>query len=82
MRDTVIFLLARIDKSKPTPICPYPLYLYTAHDAIQPEDKKVYMVRESFMHLNVEQDEEEQPTGMRGSEYKSLSSKEIRELQA
>ena len=44
IRDTVRRLLAGIEKSKPTPICSYLLHLYYVHDAIQPEDKKVYMV--------------------------------------
>ena len=43
MRNMVKRLLTKIGKSKPTPICPYLLYLYVAHDTIQPEDKKVYM---------------------------------------
>ena len=62
MRDMVRQLLARIGKSKPTPICPYLPHLYIAHDAVQPEDK-VYMVRESFMRNNIKPDEEEQPDG-------------------
>ena len=49
VRDTVRRLLTKIGKSKPIPICPYLLYLYYVHNAIQPEDKKVYMVGESFM---------------------------------
>ena len=60
MRNMVKRLLAGIGKSKPTPICPYLLYLYVAHDAIQLEDKKVYMVGESCMRHNVKSDEEEQ----------------------
>ena len=81
MRDTVRRLLTRIGKSKPTPICLYSLHLYVAHNAIQTEDKKIYLVAESFIKHNVEPDEEEQPKGPEDSEYETLSSKEIRELQ-
>ena len=49
VRDMVRMLLARIGKSKPTPICPYLLHLYYVHNTIQLDDKKVYMVRESFI---------------------------------
>ena len=63
MRDMVRPLLAGIGKSKPTPICSYLLHLYVAYDAIQPKEKKVYMVAESFMRYNIEPDEEEQPDG-------------------
>ena len=48
LRDTITWLLAKIEKSKPTPICPYLLHLYYVQDAIQSEDKKVNMVGESF----------------------------------
>ena len=82
IRNTVRRLLARIRKSKPTPICPYLLHLYHPHDAIQPEDKKVYMVRKSFMRHNVEPNEEEQPASTEELDYKSLSSGEIVKLQA
>ena len=34
MRDTVRRLLAGVGKSKPTPICPYLLHLYIAHDVV------------------------------------------------
>ena len=34
MRDTVKRLLTGIGKSKPTPICPYLLHLYIAHDVV------------------------------------------------
>ena len=81
MRDTIIQLLTRIGKSKSKPIYLYLLHLYVAHNAIQPEDKKVYMVEESFMHHNVEPDEEKQLAGTEDLERESLSSKEIRELQ-
>ena len=81
MRDTVRRLLTGIGKSKPTLICPYLLHLYIAHGVVQPEDKKVYMVGESFMLHDVEPDEDEQPAHSEDSERESLSLKEIRELQ-
>ena len=80
MRNTVKRLLAGIGRSTPTPICPYLLHLYYFHDAIQLEDKKVYMVGESFMQHNVKLDEEEQPAGTENAGCESLSSREITEL--
>ena len=82
LRDMVRQLLARIGKSKPTSICPYLLHLYYVHDAIQLEDKKVYMVGESFMRHNVKSDKEEQLVDTEDPDCKSLSSWEIAELQA
>ena len=86
MRDTVKWLLTEIGKSKPTLICPYLLHLYIAHDILQLEDKKVYMVGESFMRHDIEPEEDELAgsEGLEGSEdleHKSLNLKEIRELQ-
>ena len=77
MRDTIRRLLTGIDKSKHTLICPYLLHLYIAHDAVQSEDKLVYMVEESFMLHDIEPDEDEHPTGLEDLECESLSSKEI-----
>ena len=81
MRDMVRQLLAEIGKSKPTPMCPYLLHLYVSHNAIQPQERKVHMVGESFMRHNVKLDEEEQLEGAKDSECESPSSKEIKELQ-
>ena len=53
IRDTNRRLLTKIGKSKPTPICSYLLHLYILHDVVQAEDKKVYMVDESFMRHKV-----------------------------
>ena len=58
MRDKVKRLLTRIGKSKPTPICLYLLHLYIAHDVVQSEDKKVYMVGELFMRHDIEPEED------------------------
>ena len=76
MRDTVKRLLTRIGKSKPTPICPYLLHLYIAHDVVQLEDKKVHMVGESFMLHDIEPEEDEH-AGSENLEPESLSSTEI-----
>ena len=65
MRDMVRWLLNGIGNSKPTSICPYQLHLYVAHDTIQSEDKKFYMVGESFIRHNVELDEDEQPAAQK-----------------
>ena len=81
MRDTVQRLLIEVGKSKPTPICPYLLNLYIAHDVVQAEDKKVYMVGESFMRHEVDPKEDEKLAGSKSSEWESLSSREIQELQ-
>ena len=81
VNDTIRRLLTRIGKSKPTIICPYLMHLYYVHDAIQPEDKKVYMVEESSLRHNIEPDEEEQPAGTEDLDRKSLSSGEIARLQ-
>ena len=81
IRDVVRRFLARVDKSKPTPIYPYLLHLYIAHDVVQVEDKRVYMVGKSFMRHEVDPDEEEESAGSESSEWESLSSKEIRKLQ-
>ena len=80
IRNTVKRLLAGIEKSKPTPICPYVLHLFYAHHMTPPEDKKTYMVEESMMKHNIESDEEEQLVGMEDLERKSLNSEEIIEL--
>ena len=80
MRDMVKRLLTGIGKSKPTPIYAYLLHLYIAHDVVQLKDKKVYMVGESFMRHDIKPKEDE-PAGSEDSEPKSLSLKEVRELQ-
>ena len=80
MRDTVRRLLTSIGKSKPSPIYLNLLHLYIVHDIVQPKDKKVYMVGESFMLYDIEPEEDDQPAGSESSERKSLSSGEIREL--
>ena len=81
IRDVVRRLLAGVGKSKPTPICPYLLHLYIAHDVVHAKDKRVYMVGESFMRHKVKPDEEEESANLESSERESLSSREIRELQ-
>ena len=70
-----------MDKSKPTPICPFLLHLYIAHDIVQVEDKRVYMMGEPFMRHKVDSDEEEESSNSEILERESLTSKEIRELQ-
>ena len=80
IRDTVRRFLTRIGKSKPTPICPYLLHLYIAHDVVQAKDKKVYMVDKSFMWHEVDLDEEEEAASLEDSNRESLSSREIQEL--
>ena len=77
IRDIVWRLLTGIGKSKPTPICPYLLHLYIAHEVVQVEDKKVYMVDESFMRHEVDPDEEEELAGLESLEQESLRSREI-----
>ena len=76
MRDTVTRLPTGIGNSKPTPICPCLLHLYIAYKVVQQDDKKVYMVGESFMLHNIEPEEDE-PAGSEDSEPESLSSREI-----
>ena len=49
IRDVVRRLLTGVGKSKPIPICPFLLHLYIAHDVVQAENKRVYMVGESFI---------------------------------
>ena len=80
IRDVVRRLLTGVGKSKPTPICPFLLHLYIAHDVVQAEDKRIYMVGESFMWHKVDPNEEEESSGSENSEQESLTSKEIREL--
>ena len=79
MRAMVRRLLTGIGKSKPTPICPYLLYIYIVHEVVQPKENKVYMVEESFMLHNIELEEDE-PANSEDSEPESLSSREIRKL--
>ena len=79
MSDTVKRLLTKIGKSKPMPICPYLLHLYIVHNVVQPEDKKVYMVGESFMRHDIEPEEDES-TSSEDSDPESLSSTENQEL--
>ena len=79
--DVVKRLLTGVGKSKPTPICPYLLHLYIVHDVVQADDKRVYMVGESFMRHEVDPDEEEESSDSESSERESLTSKEIREFQ-
>ena len=81
IRDVVRRLLTKVGKSKPTPICPYLLHLYITYDVVQADDKKVYMVGESFMRHEVDPDEEEESSSLESLEWESLTSKEIRELQ-
>ena len=80
MRDTVKRLLTGIGKSKPTPICPYLLHLYIVHNVVQAEDKKVYMVGESFMCHDIKSDEDEESSSSEDLEWESLSSREIWKL--
>ena len=81
IRDVVKRLLIGVGKSKPTPICLYLLHLYIAHDVVQADDKRVYMVGESFMRHEVDPDKEEVSSGSKSLEWESLTSKEIWELQ-
>ena len=81
MRDMIRRLLTGIGKSKSTPICPYLLHLYIAHEVVQLEEKKVYMVEESFILHDIEPEEDNQLAGSEDLERESLSLKEIRELQ-
>ena len=71
IRDVVKRLLTGVGKSKPTPIYPYLLHLYIAHD------KKVYMVGESFMRHEVDPEEEEESLGLESSKPVRLTLKEI-----
>ena len=80
IQDVVWRLLTGVGKSKSTPIYPFLLHLYIAHDVVQAEDKRVYMVDESFMRHKVDLDEEEESSGSESSKRESLTSKEIREL--
>ena len=77
MKDTVKRLLTGISKSKSTPIYPYLLHLYIAHDVVQAEDRKVYMVGESFMRHDIKSDEDEELVSLEDLERESLSLMEI-----
>ena len=52
-----------------------------AHNVIQAEDKRVYMVGESFMQHEVDPNEEEESAGSESSERESLNSRKICELE-
>ena len=81
IQDVVQRHLTGVGKSKPTPIYPYLLHLCIAHDVVQAEDKRIYMVDELFMQHEVDLDKEEELGGSESSERESLTSKEIHELQ-
>ena len=79
--DVVRRFLTGVGKSKPTPICLFLLHLYIAHNVVHAQDKRVYMVGESFMWHKVDLDEEEELSGSESLEWESLTTKEIRDLQ-
>ena len=80
--NTVKRLLLVVGKSKASSICPFVFHLYIIHDAIRPEDKKVYMVGESMLKLNVKLDEEDKSVGAYDSVWESLDATKIAKLQA
>ena len=60
-------------------MCFYIFYLYHANKCLLPGEKKAYRIVEAFLKHNVEMEEEDELEVLEGE---SLSSKEIRELQA
>ena len=68
-------------KSKATPICPYVFHMYHAHKLLLPVKKKEYQIAEALLKHNMEPEEGELEASEE-SEHESLSSQEIREIQA
>ena len=56
IQHTVKRLLAKVDKSKSTPICPYVFHLYHVCDTLELNDKEAYLVGESMLKHNIKLD--------------------------
>ena len=69
-------------RSKATSICPYLFHLHDATDNLLLGKKKAYQIAKAFLKHHVEPDNEDEPTSSEDLEGKSLSLREIRELQA
>ena len=79
MKDVVQRLFAEMGKLKATPICPYVFHMYHMHEVLLPSEKKEYQIAEAMLKHNVEPEEEGEPEDL---ERESLSSQEVREIQA
>ena len=82
MRDIVQRAFAGMGKSKATPIYPYVFHLYYTNEYLLLGKKKAYRIAEAFLKYNLEPEKEDEPKALEDSEGKSLTLKEIRELQA
>ena len=84
MRDVVQRVYSRMGKSKATSICPYIFHLYFAKECLLLSKKKAYRIVEAFLkhHVKPEEEEEGELEASDNSECKSLTSKEIRDLEA
>ena len=89
VKDLVQRLVSGMGKSKATPICPYVFHLYHSHELLLLAEKE-YRTKEALLKYNVESEGEEDPESLANpeeeessddSEYESLSSGEIREIQ-
>ena len=69
-------------KSKATPLYPYVFHLYHTDKCLLLSEKKDYRIAKALLKHNVELEEEEEPETSEDSERKSLSSKEVQEIQA
>ena len=63
-----------------TPLCLYIFHIYHLHEVLLPSEKEYRIVEALFKH-NVKPEEEEVPEASEDSDCKSLSSKEIQEIQ-
>ena len=80
MRDIVQRIFAGMGRSKATPLCPYIFHMYHMDEVLLPS-KKEYRIVEALLKHNVEPEEEEVLEASKVSDCKSLSSKEIQEIQ-
>ena len=82
MMDVVQRVFAEMERSKAMSICPYIFHMYYIHDSLLSGKKKAYRIAEAFLKHNMEPEKEDEPVASEDSEGESLSSGEIRELQA
>ena len=81
MRDVVQRIFAGMGRSKATPLWPYIFHMYHSHKVLLPSEKKEYRIAEALLKHNVKPEEEEVSEASEDSDRKSLSSKEIQEIQ-
>ena len=89
VKDLVQRLLFGMGRSKATPICPYVFHLYQVHELLLLVEKE-YRIKEALLKHNVELEREEdlespedpeEEESSDDSECKSLTSREIQEIQ-